>query len=121
MFMRELMQRLISIVPNRLGEPTATPSTAIRCATVCAPRWVSVGKKFRRCSREFVVVVMIDVDDDDQYFVELEHEEMESAELWERVIADLTEIEKCPTGSDKSPTRAIIETCLKTHCALGRK
>ena len=63
---------------------------------------------------------MMDVDDDDQeYFVELEREEMESAELWERVIADLTEIEK-RTGS-KSPTSAIIETCLKTRGVLGRK
>jgi hypothetical protein len=55
---------------------------------------------------------MIDVDGDDQeYFVELEREEMESADLWERVIADLTEIEKRTGGRDKSPTTAIIETC----------
>jgi hypothetical protein len=65
---------------------------------------------------------MMDVDDDDQeYFVELEREEMESAELWERVIADLTEIEKRAGGRDKSPTTAIIETCLKTRGVLGRK
>src|SRR5262252_9206346 len=65
---------------------------------------------------------MIDVDDDDQeYFVELEREEMESADLWERVIADLTEIEKRTGGRDKSTTSAIIETCLKTRGALGRK
>jgi len=65
---------------------------------------------------------LIDVDDDDQeYYVEPEREEMESAELWERVIADLTEIEKRTGGRDKSPTTAIIETCLKTRDALGRK
>ena len=65
---------------------------------------------------------LIDVDDDDQeYYVEPEREEMESAELWERVIADLTEIEKRTGGRDKSPTTVIIETCLKTRGALGRK
>jgi hypothetical protein len=54
---------------------------------------------------------MIDLDDDDpEYFVELEREEMESADLWERVIADLTEIGKRTGGRDKSPSRA-IETC----------
>jgi hypothetical protein len=45
---------------------------------------------------------MIDVGDDDQYFVELEREEMESAELWERVIADLTDIEKPEWQRQKS-------------------
>ena len=65
---------------------------------------------------------MIDLDDDDpEYFVELEREEMESADLWERVIADLIEIERRTGGRDKSPTTAIIETCLKTRGALGRK
>lgn len=53
-----------------------------------------------------------DVDDDDQeYFVEIKREEMDSAGLWERVIADLTELEKRSGGKDKSPT-AIIKTCL---------
>jgi hypothetical protein len=65
---------------------------------------------------------MIDVDNDDpEDFVQFEREEMESAELWERVIADLTEIEKRIGGRVKSPTTAIIETCLKTRGALGRK
>ena len=65
---------------------------------------------------------MIDVDDDDpEDFVQFEREEMDSAELWERVIADLIEIEKRTGGRDKSPTTAIIETCLKTRGALGRK
>jgi hypothetical protein len=65
---------------------------------------------------------MIDVDDDDpEDFVQFEREEMDSAELWERVIADLIEIEKRTGGRDKSPTSAIIERCLKTLGALGRK
>jgi hypothetical protein len=65
---------------------------------------------------------MIDVDDDDpEDFVQFEREEMDSAELWERVIADLIEIEKRTGGRDKSPTTAIIETCLKTRGALGWK
>jgi hypothetical protein len=68
----------------------------------------------------------IDVDDDDpedllpEDFVD-EREEMDAAELWERVIADLTELERRTGGRDKSPTTAIIETCLKTRGALGRK
>ena len=62
---------------------------------------------------------MIDVDDDDPE--DFEREEMDSAELWERVIADLIEIEKRTGGRDKSPTTAIIETCLKICGALGRK
>jgi len=64
---------------------------------------------------------MIDVDDDDPEDFVFEREEMDSAELWERVIADLIEIEKRTGGRDKSPTTAIIETCLKTRGALGRK
>ena len=64
---------------------------------------------------------MIDVDDDPEDFVQFEREEMDSAELWERVIADLIEIEKRTGGRDKSPTTAIIETCLKTRGALGWK
>ena len=65
---------------------------------------------------------MIDVNDDDpEDFVQFEREEMDSAELWERAIADLIEIEKRTGGRDKSPTTAIIETCLKTRGALGRK
>ena len=64
---------------------------------------------------------MIDVDDNDpEVFVQFEREEMDSAELWERVIANLTEVEKRTGGRDKSPTTAIIETCLKTRGALGR-
>ena len=58
-------------------------------------------------------------EDEAEDFVE-EREEMESADLWERVIADLIEIEKRTGGRDKSPTTAIIETCLKTRGALGR-
>src|SRR5215813_4249234 len=38
---------------------------------------------------------MIDVDDDDREgVVQFEREEMDSAELWERVIAELIEIER---------------------------
>ena len=59
-------------------------------------------------------------EDEAEDFVE-EREVMESADLWERVIADLIEIEKRTGGRDKSPTTAIIETCLKTRGALGRK
>ena len=65
---------------------------------------------------------MIDVDDDDpEDFVQFEREEMDSAELWERVITDLIEIEKRTGGRDKSPTTAIIETCRETRGALDRK
>jgi hypothetical protein len=65
---------------------------------------------------------MIDVDDDDaEDFSQFEREEMDSAELRKRVIADLIEIEKRTGDRDKSPTTAIIETCLKTLGALGRK
>jgi hypothetical protein len=61
---------------------------------------------------------MIELDEDDpEDFVQLEREEMDSAELWERVIADLIEIAKRTGGRDKSPTTAIIETCLKTQRA----
>jgi hypothetical protein len=41
--------------------------------------------------------------------------EHRSAALWERVIADLIEIEKRTGGRDKSPTTAIIETCRSDH------
>ena len=50
-----------------------------------------------------------------------ERKEMDSAALWERVIADLIEIEKRTGGRDISLTTAIIETCIKTRGALGRK
>jgi hypothetical protein len=60
-------------------------------------------------------------DDDPEDFVQFEREEMDSAELWERVIADLIEIERRTGGRDKSLTTAIIETCLKTRDALGQK
>jgi hypothetical protein len=62
---------------------------------------------------------MIDVDDDEPE--DFEREEMDSAELWERVITDLIEIEKRTGGRDKSPTTAIIETCRETRGALDRK
>ena len=51
-------------------------------------------------------------EDEDEDFVEFEREDMEPAELWDRVIADLIEIERQTGGRDKSPTTAIIETCL---------
>jgi hypothetical protein len=55
----------------------------------------------------------IDEDEDEpEDFVEFEREDMEPAELWDRVIADLIEIERQTGGRDKSPTTAIIETCL---------
>jgi hypothetical protein len=79
------------------------------------------------CIEEYSTLAeRIDVDDDNpedilpEDFVD-EREEMDSAELWERAIADLTEIEKRTGGRDKSPTTAIIKTCLKTRGALGRK
>jgi hypothetical protein len=56
-------------------------------------------------------------DDDDpedflpEDFVD-ERENMEPAELWDRVIADLIEIERRTGGRDKSPTTAIIDNCL---------
>jgi hypothetical protein len=40
--------------------------------------------------------------------VQSERKEMDSAALWERVIADLTEIGKRTGGRDKRPTTAII-------------
>ena len=60
-------------------------------------------------------------EDEPEDFVEPEREDMEPAELWDRVIADLIEIERQTGGRDKSPTTAIIETCLKTRGALGWK
>ena len=64
----------------------------------------------------------IDVDDDDQeYFVELEREEMESADLWERVIADLTEIEKRTGGKNKSPATALVKACLDARRTTAGK
>jgi hypothetical protein len=79
------------------------------------------------CLEEYLTLAeRIDVDDDDpedflpEDFVD-EREEMEPAELWERVVAYLTEIEKRTGGRDKSTTTAIIKTCLKARAALGRK
>src|SRR5215831_7434928 len=83
----------------------------------------------KRCLKEYSSptgddakeIAALGKNDDTEDFVQFEREEMDSAELWERVIADLIEIEKRTGGRDKSPTTAIIETCLKTRDALGRK
>jgi hypothetical protein len=60
-------------------------------------------------------------EDEAEDLVELEREDMEPAELWDRIVADLSEIENRTGSRDKSPTTAIIETCLKTRGALGQK
>src|SRR5262249_30345926 len=79
------------------------------------------------CLEEYSTLAeRIDVDDDKPEdflpddFVD-ERKEMEPTELWERAIADLTEIEKRTGGGDKSPTTAIIKTCLRARAALDRK
>ena len=51
-------------------------------------------------------------EDEAEDLVELEREDMEPAELWDRIVADLSEIENRTGSRDKSPTTAIIETCL---------
>jgi hypothetical protein len=51
-------------------------------------------------------------EDEPEDFVELEREDMEPAELWDRVIADLTELERRTGGKNKSPATAIVKTCL---------
>ena len=65
---------------------------------------------------------MIDVDDNDpEVFVQFEREEMDSAELWERVIADLTEIEKRTGGKNKSPATALVNACLDARRTTAGK
>jgi hypothetical protein len=55
----------------------------------------------------------IDEDEDEpEDFVQFEREDMEPAELWDRIVADLSEIEKRTGGRDKSPATAIVKACL---------
>jgi hypothetical protein len=70
------------------------------------------------CLEEYSTLAeRIDVDDDDsedflpEDFVD-EREDMEPAELWDRVIADLAELEKRTGGKNKSPATAIVKACL---------
>jgi hypothetical protein len=49
----------------------------------------------------------------DDLFAEIEdREDMSPAELWERAISDLVELEERAGGPDKSPVTAIIKACL---------
>ena len=51
-------------------------------------------------------------EDEPEDFVQFEREDMEPAELWDRVIADLTELERHTGGKNKSPATAIVKACL---------
>jgi hypothetical protein len=68
----------------------------------------------------------IDVDDDDpedflpEDFVD-EREEMESADLWDRIVADLSEIGKRTGGKNKSPATAIVKACLDARRSTAGK
>ena len=60
-------------------------------------------------------------EDEPEDFVELEREDMEPAELWDRVIADLTELERRTGGKNKSPATAIVKACLNARRATAGK
>jgi hypothetical protein len=63
----------------------------------------------------------IDEDELPEDFVEFEREHMEPAELWDRVIADLTELEMRTGGKNKSPATAIVKACLNARRATAGK
>jgi hypothetical protein len=58
----------------------------------------------------------------DDVFADIEdREDMTPAELWERAISDLVELEERAGGPDKGPVTAIIEKCLDARRATAEK
>ena len=46
---------------------------------------------------------------------------LQPVELWDRIVADLNEIEKRTGGRDKSPATAIVNSCLDARRATAGK